>query len=93
MALTSEDLGQITSIIEQAVAPLATIAELDSKLSKLESNFDTKLNSATAGLATKADLDRMESRLTISMNLLERDTFSRLDQHEVRIARLEQARP
>jgi hypothetical protein len=43
------------------------------------------------GLATKADLDHMEARLTTSMNLIERDAFTRLDQHELRIAKLEKA--
>jgi hypothetical protein len=43
------------------------------------------------GLATKADLDRMESRLTVGMNLIERDSFARLDDHEHRIAKLEQS--
>ena len=82
MALTAEDFNKITNIVAQAVAPLATKDELD-----------TKLTAAVSGLATKADLDRLESRLTTSMSLLEREAFSRLDQHEARITRLEQARP
>ena len=93
MALTDEDLNNINRIVDAsanrlekklatAVAGLATKDELDIKLA-----------AAVSGLATKADLDRMESRLTTSMTLLERDTFSRLDQHEARITRLEQARP
>ncbi|HVQ44033.1 MAG TPA: hypothetical protein VMT30_03645 [Candidatus Saccharimonadia bacterium] len=81
MSLTREDLGQIQTIINDATKGLATREEL---------------KAVTAKLATKADLrielDRMESRITTSMGLLERDTLSRLDQHEARIARLEQAR-
>lgn len=89
MSLTTDDLKQIKTVVEevvdkvvdkritQAVAPLATKAEL-AKLA--------------AKMATKDDLDRMETRITTSMGLLERDTFSRLDQHEARITRLEQAR-
>lgn len=44
---------------------------------------------ATKGFATKQDLDRMEARLTTSIGLLERDSYSRLDEHEHRITRLE----
>ncbi|GAC1372919.1 MAG: hypothetical protein NVSMB39_7140 [Candidatus Saccharimonadales bacterium] len=103
MALTTEDLTKITNIVEstldraitKAVAPLVTKDELDAKLSAAVSGLATKaeLKDAVSRLATKADLDRMESRLTTSMSLLERDAFSRLDQHEARITRLEQARP
>lgn len=80
MALTTEDLKNITNIVNTSA-------------DRLEKTLDDKLAAAVSGLATKADLDRMESRLTTSMSLLERDTFSRLDQHEARITRLEQARP
>ena len=80
MALTEEDLNNITRIV-------------DASANRLEKKLDDKLAAAVSGLATKADLDRMESRLTTSMSLLERDAFSRLDQHEARITRLEQARP
>jgi hypothetical protein len=39
----------------------------------------------------RQDLDRMEGRLVTSINLLQRDTFSRLDNHDSRIERLEKA--
>ena len=74
MALSSEDLADIKTIVNEAVD--ASEVRLMRELSKK---------------ADKADLDRMESRLVTSINLLERDSFSRLDQHEVRLTRLEQA--
>jgi hypothetical protein len=46
---------------------------------------------AVSGLATKEDMDRLEGRLTTSINLLHRDTFERLDRHVVRIERLEKS--
>ncbi len=77
MSLTTKDLNQITTIVTTIVADAT---------SDLATKDDLK------AFATKADLDRMESRLTTSMSLLERDAFSRLDQHERRITQLEQAR-
>ncbi len=41
----------------------------------------------------RSDMDRMESRITTAISLLQRDTYSRLDDHEVRITKLEQATP
>ena len=82
MALTTEDLNQINKIVFNTVTAIVNDA-----VSPLASKSDLDR------FATKADLDRMESRLTTSMTLLERDTFNRLDQHEARITRLEQARP
>lgn len=67
MALTSEDLNQISVIVKQAV------------------------KGEIVGL--KSDLDRMEGRLNTAVGLLQRDTYSRLDEHEARIRRLEQAAP
>ena len=57
-----------------------------------EARMATKadLDKVTAKFATKADLDRMETRITSSMSFIERDAFTRLDQHEIRIAKLEQ---
>ena len=97
MALTDEDLNNITRIVDASANRLEK--KLDNKLATAvaglgtKDELDIKLAAAVSGLATKADLDRMESRLTTSMTLLERDTFIRLDQHEARITRLEQARP
>jgi hypothetical protein len=85
MALSATDLRQIkilvTDVVRDAVAPLVTKEELAKELVR-----------ATAPLATKEDLDRSEARITASMSLLERDTLSRLDEHEIRIKRLENAR-
>jgi hypothetical protein len=93
MPLTKEDLNQIKVIVNDvvnnvvndavnnAVAPLATKEELK--------KFATKDD--LEKFATKDDLDRMELRLITSIGLLERDSFARLDEHEVRIARLEAA--
>lgn len=74
MALTSEDLNKISSIVNQAVSGIASKAEV---------------SQLTAVL--REDLDRMETRLVTAVNLLQRDTYSRLDDHEARIRRLEQA--
>jgi hypothetical protein len=51
-----------------------------------------QLNQFTEVVATKADLDRMESRLTASQGLVERDAFAKIDEHETRITRLERAK-
>jgi hypothetical protein len=57
------------------------------------SSDDSKqLQSTLSILATKADLDRMEARLIMKLSLLQRDSNTRLDQHEQRISQLEQAR-
>ena len=77
MALTSEDLQNISNIVDESVnkAGLATKSELKEVIS---------------GLALKSDLDRMEARIVTAINLLQRDTYTRLDDHEARIRRLEQ---
>ena len=67
MALTSEDLNQIKTIVQSVVKDLPTRMEV------------------------QENLDRMETRLTTAIGLLQRDTFARLDQHEARIERLEKA--
>lgn len=78
MSLTTQDIQQVKEAVEQVV---------DERVEGLATKDD--LEEKTARLATKADLDRMEARLNTSINLLQRDSFSRLDEHEVRIARLE----
>ena len=65
MALNSEDLQNITNIINRSN-------------SKLRADL-------------QEDMDRLESRLTTAIGLLQRDSYSRLDDHEARIRRLEQA--
>ena len=52
------------------------------KVDKIVDNKLTKL---------KVDLDRMETRIISSIGLVERDSFNRIDEHERRIAKLEQA--
>ena len=65
MALTSEDLNSIRSIVKE-----------ENSMQREE---------------LQESMDRMESRLTTAMGLIQRDSFSRLDDHEARIRRLEQA--
>ena len=96
MSLTSEDLQQIDKVVKGAVAGLATNTELREAVSDLATKAELKdvkseLTESMSRLATKADLDRMEGRLATSIGLLQRDSFDRLDQHEVRITRLEKA--
>jgi hypothetical protein len=86
MSLTSEDLNQIKTVVQSVVK-----TEVASATKGLATK--SELKDAVSGLATKDDLDRMEARLPTSMGLLERDTFSRLDNHEHRLQRLEAARP
>lgn len=72
MALTSEDLNNISKIVS------ASKVELKQELGDM-------------GKRLREDMDRMETRLITAINLLQRDSFSRLDDHEARIRRLEQA--
>ena len=104
MSLTKTDLVQIKTVvnetvtevvnplISQAMAGLATKTNLTSLATKDELK-DLATKADVKNLATKADLDRMESRLVTAINLLERDSFTRLDDHEARLRRLEQTRP
>jgi hypothetical protein len=104
MALTSEDLKSITSIVNQAVTNGLSGLASKSELTQVVSGLATKseLTQVVSGLATKSDLtqamsslstdlDRMEGRLVTAINLLQRDSYSRLDDHDVRIRRLEEA--
>ena len=84
--------------LNSAVSGLATKKDLErysteDELMQAVSRLATKLDleRAVVGLATKADLRRTEGRLLAAMNLLERDTFSALTDHEARITRLERA--
>jgi hypothetical protein len=71
---------------------MATKTDLDRFATKTDlDRFATKTD--LDRFATKNDLDRMEGRLITAINLLQRDTFSRLDQHEARIERLEKSLP
>jgi hypothetical protein len=84
MSLTTHDLQQIKGIVTDAVKPL------DDRLSNVEDKL-SGVEDRLSGMATKADLDRMETRILAAMGLIERDAFSRLDEHEERITRLEKA--
>ena len=98
MPLTNEDLGNIQSIVEATIES-SVEAHFESSVEAIVIRIvqgavgtsEARLMRELSKKADKADLDRMESRLVTSINLLERDTFSRLDQHEVRLTRLEQA--
>lgn len=93
MTLTTEDFHRIAQVIETAIGTRVT-AIVEAKASTLVTKDDLNwmaTKTDLVGLVTKSDLDRMESRLTTAMSLLERDTSSRLDQHEARISRLERA--
>ena len=68
------------------------MALTDRDLGRIQKIVADIVTDAVSGLATQDDLDRMEGRLTSTMSLLERDSFQRLDEHEVRIARLEKQR-
>ena len=90
MALTSEDLQNISNIVDESVnkAGLATKSELKDAIAGLATK--SELKEVISGLALKSDLDRMEARIVTAINLLQRDTYTRLDDHEARIRRLEQ---
>jgi hypothetical protein len=60
-------------------------------LDQIAKIVNTVVTDGVSGLSTKEDMDRLEGRITTSINLLQRDTFDRLDRHEVRIDRLEKA--
>jgi hypothetical protein len=84
MSLTTEDLNRISVMLDG----FAMKADLQDVATKADiSGLATKAD--ISGLASKTDLDRMEGRLVSSLGLLERDAFTRLDQHERRITRLE----
>jgi len=78
---TKDDLKSFAT--KDDLAGLATKASLK--------DLATKADLKSLALATKNNLDRMESRLIAAIGLLERDSFSRLDQHETRITHLENA--
>jgi len=99
MALSGDDLENINQILENALsgirAGMVTKTELKTDLEQLESRLEARLASKTDleqledRLASKNDLGRLEDRLVASMGIMERDAFTRLDEHERRIANLE----
>ncbi|MDB5178418.1 MAG: hypothetical protein JWN01_361 [Patescibacteria group bacterium] len=95
MSLTVEDFERIDTIVTNAVGHatkgLATKNELHDAVRSLATKDElNRVESRLTTLATKDDLDRMESRLVTSINLVEWDTLDRLDGHEKRIVHLEQ---
>ena len=105
MALTGEDLKQIKAVVNEVVikvvndatSKLATKTELAEARLATQKDLDTAVSSLATKtdldrLTTKVDLDRMEARLAAGMGLLERNAYTRLDQHETRINQLEKAR-
>jgi hypothetical protein len=86
MSLTTEDLNRISVMLDgfamkADLQDVATKSDLTSMATKADlTSIATKAD--ISGLATKTDLDRMEGRLVSSLGLLERDAFTRLDQHE-----------
>lgn len=99
MSLTTKDLQHIrvivTNIVTDATSGLAAdikslktdVRELKTDVQELKTDMQ-EVKGDLKGLATK--VDRMDSRLTFSTNLIQRDAFTRLDEHEVRITKLEQ---
>ncbi len=111
MALTIQDLKNIEGIITKSVdktVERAVDKAVDRAVDRaVDKAVDRAVGKAIAqrGLASRSDLealesrlgdrlesrmDRMESRLLFSMSLIERDGFDRLDDHERRIHKLEQ---
>ncbi len=85
---TKKDLGHFATKAD--LDRCATKKDLDRFATKVDlDRFATKKD--LDRFATKVDLDRMEGRLTTAINLLQRDSFTRLDDHDARIARLEKA--
>lgn len=76
MSLTAKDFEKIEQIVDQVV----------------ERSVERSVAKATAHLATKDDLYRLDLRLTTAIGLLQRDSFGRLEDHELRITRLESGR-
>lgn len=88
MALTSEDLRQIKDVVNDVVHSVVHGIVNDAVRGLATKD---ELAAAVAPLATKDDLDRMESRMLTAMGLIERDAFGRLDDHERRLRRLERS--
>jgi hypothetical protein len=71
--LTAKDLENIGALIEKSES------RLSGRIDGLESRFD--------GLESR--IDRMETRLLFSIELIQRDGFEQLENHERRISKLE----
>jgi hypothetical protein len=84
MSLTKEDIQQIGHIVQQ---------EVKSEFERVIPNLVTRneFYETVSTLATKDDIDRMEGRITSTVSLLERDIYSRFDDYDRRLTRLEKA--
>jgi hypothetical protein len=97
MSLTKQDLQSIEGILDRKLNGFATKDDLKSFPTKEDiKSFATKedikgfaTKDDIKGFANRLDLEKMESRIIAAMGLLQRDTFSRFEDHEQRIARLE----
>lgn len=88
MAETSVNLEQLRDLVLELGLKMATKADIADMATKSDV-AGMAMRADLVGMATRLDLDRMESRLLAGMNIIERDVYSRLDQHERRLARLE----
>ena len=88
--VTKDDLKHFATKTD--LDEFATKADLQHFATKADlGRFATKsdLEQMEDRLASKADLAQMEDRLITAMNLVERDAFTQLDEHERRITKLE----
>lgn len=81
MALTEIDLQSIEKIVLKTVDRRAM--PLGSKID----NLGVKIDKVETRLSDR--IERTESRLIAAMDMLRRDTFSRFEDHEKRIAMIE----
>lgn len=93
MALTGEDFQKIETLVTNAVTN--AVSGLATNEALLATKDELKQDLREAQLATRADLHGVERRLKaaiLAADLIERDSEDRLDDHERRIAQLEQAK-
>lgn len=88
MALTTEDLNSITTIVNSALVSRVEprFDAVDARLDRMDVRFDRmdermdrtdeRVNHVEVGLVAR--MNRMESRLLVAMGRLERDAFARL---------------
>ncbi len=81
MSLAAKDFEKIEQIVDRVV---------ERSVAKATAHLASKKD--LERLATKDDLNRLDLRLTTAIGLLQRDSFGRLEDHELRIARLESGR-
>lgn len=76
MSLTNRDLQNIENIVDKVV-------------DRKTKNFATKDDLSSVTNSIEVRIGKMESRIVAAMGLLQRDTFTGLEDHENRISRLE----